>query len=983
MVQLYINGKLCDIDEEMDIKLEKSFDNQDEHVIDEAEYSFEVELPITKRNREVFGFVDVFDVGNKFSQNYDAILNVDETKILVGKFIMDEIDDEYYSGNLYVPSSKSLKDVLGDKKMNAIKEHIFDISSWQSIKELQEGIINNTATDRHIAFPYVLYRLPYNNSDSTLPITTQDLSSSGSAFTTETVFPAFNVLSVLKDVFEGDGYNIQGNIFEMDKFKELYQTFSYDYKNYHEDKVVPYYVNFNLSYNLRTNDNTSSTARIVDIFGDPSMAWGTDAVLLSENTVFHEINDVYNMLVKGKNTEARTLVVPKSGWYVINISGGMSMPVKNGYWKQDNRINVDGRYNEADRVDLSQNIMEFQVKKTDTPLSNSRLYSYNCATPINPTNLSKEDVVLSDEIIGYENLGITMSYDDARNKFPKNNAVALVKDYSGDDTSDFVCGARWGCQFSYDKYSDNRNPDRRSNEMVFTCLPDPTKATMRRYTDDGGVDHMFMPLYHSIGIRRSDSDIFRSDYGSQTAQVLARYDSFTNFQGYNKFTPNTNGSGGTWDTTSDFEKRSYDGLYYSQAYTTSTIEEPNSPIRGGMMINTCVWLEEGDSLSIELMMPYNNYRDECGTFEFCDWKNRDRAGVVNTSLDITFMMGFVSSDEKYVPTLNNPIPSDATDPTDWYNSQRKYTNVNKFLGDTKVNEWIENLLNTFNLKLSKINANTYSIDTMMGEAQTYGNIVDIDKWANVKDAKFKRIDTKNTTLSWTISTDEEGYVHGNDTRADKTIRDESGYTGSITFTDGTTTKEDKVKSNYSYTWMKDITFVNGGLPFRSGVKEVPVIGDAELWENTYITIQDKDFATDKTSRLIYLAKDPDTMLYDYFNIQGFKNDTEISEVKAPLIFCKNYITYKNALGGYDTFRLDYNNTLSTENDKTITDLYFNINTSQQYEIDVPVKLPNDIYAKIKANTLVKFNDGLYRVMGIEGHNVNMNDEATLKLITLK
>ena len=986
MVQLFINGKLCDTDDELDIKLEKSFDNQDEHVIDEAEYSFEVELPITKRNREVFGFVDVFDVGGKFSSNYDAILNVDETKILVGKFIMEEIDDEYYSGNLYVPSTRQLRDVLGDKKMKDIKEHVFDISSWESIKELQEGFIYNTASDKHIVFPYVLYRLPYNDPTSTYPITTQDLSSSGSSFTTETVFPAFNVLSVLKDVFEGEGYNIQGNIFEMDKFKELYETFSNDYKSYRDEKVVPYFVGFDLEYNLRTSDNTSSTARIVNLFDDPSMSWGTDAVLLSENTVFREISDAYNMLVKGKNTNARSLVVPKSGWYVINVSGGMSLPVKNGWWKQDDRVNVNGRNNDADRVDLSQNMMEFQVKRTSTPMSDSRLYSYNCATPLNPTNLSKDNVYSDLTIVreyAYGNVGVGLSYDDSRNMFPKNNGVALVKDYSGDDTSDFICGARWGCQFSSHGYDDGRNPNRRSDEMIMTCLPDPQKATMDRYTDEGGVDHMYMTLYDIGAIRRSDSESYRKDYGSSTAQVLARDKSFTNFQGYNKFIPNTSGSGGRWDTTTDYEKRSFEGMYNSEAYTTHTAEEPNALVRGGMMINTCVWLEEGDNISIELMMPYNDYRDECGTFEFCNWKNRDRSGIVNTQLSLTFYMGFVSSDEKYVPTANNPIPSDATNPRDWYDSQRKYTNVNKFLGDMKVNEWIENLLTTFNLKLSKVNSNTYSFDTMMGEAKTYGNIIDIDKWANVKDAKFKRIDTKNTTLSWTISTDEEGYVHGNNTREDKTPREESGYTASITFSDGTTTKEDKVKSNWSYTWMKDITFVNGGLPFRSGVREVPVIGDAELWENTYITIQDKDFACDKTARLIYLSKDPDTNLYEYFNIQGFKDDSEISEVKAPLIFCKNYIEYKNSLGGYDVFRLDYDNSLSTENDNTITDLYFNINTNQQYEIDVPVKLPNDIYSKIKANTLIKFNDGLYRVMGIEGHNVSMNDEATLKLITLK
>ena len=183
--------------------------------------------------------------------------------------------------------------------------------------------------------------------------------------------------------------------------------------------------------------------------------------------------------------------------------------------------------------------------------------------------------------------------------------------------------------------------------------------------------------------------------------------------------------------------------------------------------------------------------------------------------------------------------------------------------------------------------------------------------------------------------------------------------------------------------MKDISFVNGSVAFPSGVREVPVIGDATLWENNYISIVDKDFATDKTPRLFYLSKNPNTKIYEYIEVQRYKNDTKIAEIKAPLILCKNYITYKNSLDKMMTFRLDYNNELSTDYDKVITDIFFNIKKGTQYEVDVPVILPNEIYNKIRANTLVKFNDAIFRVLGIEGHNINMNDKATLKLISLK
>ena len=80
------------------------------------------------------------------------------------------------------------------------------INSWQDIAAINNGLIKNTSTDRHICYPYILYRLPYNDTGSTYDITTQDLSSSGNTFSVDNLFPAYNVLSVLKDCFEGEGY---------------------------------------------------------------------------------------------------------------------------------------------------------------------------------------------------------------------------------------------------------------------------------------------------------------------------------------------------------------------------------------------------------------------------------------------------------------------------------------------------------------------------------------------------------------------------------------------------------------------------------------------------------------------------------------------------------------------------------------------------------------------------------------------------------
>ena len=100
-IQLYIENQLVDITQDIDISLDKDFTSS-EHVIEEVNYSFDINIPITARNKKIFGFVDNFDTPNKFGKIYNAILNADDVTLLDGKFILNDIDDNNFSGNMYV-----------------------------------------------------------------------------------------------------------------------------------------------------------------------------------------------------------------------------------------------------------------------------------------------------------------------------------------------------------------------------------------------------------------------------------------------------------------------------------------------------------------------------------------------------------------------------------------------------------------------------------------------------------------------------------------------------------------------------------------------------------------------------------------------------------------------------------------------------------------------------------------------------------------
>lgn len=974
-IQLYIENQLVDITQDIDISLDKDFTSS-EHVIEEVNYSFDINIPITARNKKIFGFVDNFDTPNKFGKIYNAILNADDVTLLDGKFILNDIDDNNFSGNLYVPQAKALKDVLGDKTLNKIIAHNKYISTWQDIDAINNYVVGKNGNlppedqrDKHICYPYILYRIPYNSTASTLDNYTQDLSASGSSFNVDDVLPAYNVLSVIKDCFASEGLNIQGDIFSNSKFTELYQTFSCDYDKWHSDKSTPYYTSFSVDYQMRNNNNTSPTLQQVTIMD--GYVVGSDAPLIagSANTRVYNEDDPYNLLIRSSDGGGYTLRVPKDGWYQIHCDGKVVLPQNSGHWGQKDRVNVTGIHSDADWTDLHNNPIEFQIKKTETPLSNVNMYCQNWVVPCVPTQYDEKNYINNGGKTGpffATNGGVVrVWHNNQQMKFGKNGKTTLIKDYSGFSVEDFIAGASFGSAFNSRHLSNDRYGNRTHEQPIAMRLPDPsnTASTVTVLDED---NNPYMKLFNNMFW-----DIWY-DYGPNRAQVMVRDDSYSNFEGYNQATLSSDEKSIKWDTTSAPNKMSWKGQSNNSASTKKSGNVSRDDVNeGDFNINTCVWLTEGDCISFEIIAPYHDWRDKCKWYESCDWKHRGNSGICLENTQFNFSMGIVSTNQEWIPNDEKPIPPLAS------LKGKKLTNVNQFLPDTKVNDFIENFLTTFNLKLTKVNNSTYSIDTQSVNDEM-GEIIDIDKYANVKDAKFTRIDMPSSTeLGWTISTDEEGYKNGNNAaKTKRDARDESGYTGSLIIQGDDTSQgnAEKIKSNWSYNWYKTIKFINGWNGMQQYSYDIPVIADASDFDLVYMS-DNISMETSKTSRFMYLLRN------DYGAIQtipvtGYKNDSKIDEYKCSLIIPSPYLLNITDRGMKSKFYLDYNQVNAEE---TITNTFFKLKDPQSYRIELPVILPNYIYPKITTNTLIKFNDGLYRVLEIQGHDCKEENEATLAL----
>lgn len=1047
MIQIYIDNKLIDLDN-TNISLQKEFSDEIENMPTEVEYSYTISIPTSLNNKRVFGFVDTFDVGNKFSRIYNAELYVDETLVLKGKFKITSIEDGSFKGNIYNPKRKTISDILGDRSLNEIKPHMKPMNGLGDFDKTNNTVYGldtaedktlvgwsgspyyNEIKDDHVIYPYILYGLPMNSAEENpeLDIFTQNLKYGKHTISENNIFPAFSVTSILKDMFATEGYNLVGNIFDIENaayFKKLYQTFQCTYDDYVNKKEIPFfchfkgkYTNFKIYKNQSGNSyDISKTLEVVNLSGydqdsfevgdkytsnTPStLKYGVDNPMQcgGKNNEMEIVSDEKHMLTKSTNDDnIAYIIIPRSGWYKINCKGDMKYPHKgHTYWSQADRQEVGGTLDAADNTDLSEMPFEFQIKK-GSPKDNPKLYSYNSLMPCVPTDFSEGYTFIYDCNDTYLRYG-----DNARQRrYGKNGKTTYINDYSNFPTNDFVCGVRLGDAWFNGRDDWNkahrgviRRPNRFLQFGAGLTLPDVTKTPQYKTFTEEELECQYKldkTVYGKDGkyLKLSDKNNTLS-YGSRTAQVLVKHDatptksSFSNFEGYNQLNDNS------WDTTSNYGKVTYEGAASSSARTTDNYT-------GDWEINTVVWLEKGDILYQEVLIPLHenaSYEDPGGCTS-SEWYGRvNDIGWVNTcNINYDIEIGFLNSNAEWKPRPDDGIKA-------WGDiSEYKLTNVNQFLPNVKCNDYLEKFLKTFNLQLTMVNSNTFSIDSNVN-LNLMTNVIDIDKMVDASEAEFKPLSSESSKqLCWKNDLSETGYIHGNNSIyynrelfVNAEPWEDSGYTGNYTITNETNTSGSlkKNESQWSYNWYKTIKFINSDYETKVGwwawdsenrnyftEYEVPVICDSDRYKegSTFYAFEGEAPQTSKTMRLFFLNEYGGTPFYIKFK---YDEDANGNPLLCNIVMgAKGCFSYENQVTNLLTYTLQKAKAYST-----ITEKFFNLNINGGYQIDVPIKLSNQQYADITAGTMFKLNDGLYKIKSIEGHDVKREDNATLSLLTLK
>ena len=1004
-VKLYIENKSVDLDENMDIRLNKEFQDPESLIITDVNYSFEIELPVTLTNRKIFGFPDVAAVENKFDRVYDAQLYADEVLLLDGKFLINEIDGESYRGNLYVPAKKELSDVLGERTLKQLIPHYKYINNFSDIDKINcyvGGITGDDVElppaeqrDNHVCFPYVLYNWPYNKPDVTTDRFYQSLKFEETTFTLNNIFPAFNVLSVLKDMFETEGYNLVGNVFDNVKLNGLYQTYYESPDLWKQNKMTPYYLSFDCSYRLCKYDQTTAqdvVSKSAEEFDDENFRFYADSPFLSNNSVFTNVNNKYNMMKDVYNDdyggEQKVVVIPVSGWYQISTNGNIVLPDYNRSTQFDN-ITVTGYMSRDDNTSFEESSYEFQIKK-GVPKENVQHYGYNFCLPTVPVEYQYNSEVANVVWFGVFNgpiasvvdmpTAIKVMNNENTRRYGKNTKTTIVKNYSGFDTSDFLLGARFGHQALYKGVS-CRVEYREYPKNAMMALYDVAKTP--QIINSVGVDDTDFELHSDFLVLHNNDLSINNTYGYKTAQAMVHEDGFANFEGYNILKARQAGDNiiYSWDTGANSAK-TYPGQLNNSVNTTSSTT-------GNWNVSNCVWLEEGDTVYAEFLGAYNHTQDKCDSLESCPCSGRKhfwKRGCTNATLNFSFSIGLVSTDKDWKPTVEDPIKTgaDLTTP--------RLTDMNQFLPNIKCNDYLNNFLNTFNCRLSMVDETTYSLD-FLGKDDIFINTVSIDDYCHVKDATFKRINLPSSiNYRFKVDTTEEGYVHGNNSPYQgqpQWLFNQPEHTGEFLLSNpnDTSGSEKKTESLWSYTWLKTIK-ASDDTEFPA-----PVIADASLFGESYSyeTAQREAFKTDKTMRLFYIYNkekviDAATSIPEPNYLRIYGENTFRLLIADSCRWAYGMRNGHNYIGEWKSIFIDYDNRpFNTLNgrDTTLTDSFFNLSIStKQYECVVECILPNFIYWSIGKGSKVMFNGSLWDVKSIEGFDVYEKEPCELTLLSL-
>ncbi|MBD8389009.1 hypothetical protein [Dysgonomonas sp. BGC7] len=888
IIELYINKQLCETEnaENFSVYLKRQFINPVELSTKDAQRSYDITLPATAANNEIFGYINTEEVKGKFSQLYDAQLYVDGVKIFDGKFRLSEITKDSYKGNLGIPAAKTVKDIFGDRMMNETGKWLVDFRDARDMTKYNTGKHDKSKYGEisPCLFPYVLYKIPPKKPVNGA-YTPKNVLDKTTAFKHTDFPPSINCVQALQEIFKGKGFKLSGTATEDPKLKNLYMS----YKN--PDSYNVAWTQEMASLNLRVDwDNMTKSQS----FNSPLSAEGeysrTGNVLYAvdllncDNAAVEQHSDSGKMF--GEVDGKRVIVVPESGLYKIRMHASIVIDQS-----VSNEI-----YNESGPAILS--------AKSDWPVDFKGNFDYMEETFRSGRYEVKLQRYKADEEIDTEktkcdNVFYKDNQDQEKSDIPSESKLkifprpGMVNFVDLKQNENLLCGLAFGEieDKSYNPAEKNErycNPIAIKNGKSWDWEMDNNEVISATYSPG------YMEAYMDSGVEKyRNSEIKnRVDITDMGSYAIIDKDYF----------------GGS-------------GLVYQ-----------------------VVWLDAGEKLTVitnsdEITQKYPHfiYSKKGVSIEV-----RERYGWVRhrvtVDLDISAFRkdkGWVKIDEKNQTIGNEKM--DWNDPADFEAGQ---IDLIRFLpSNVKTDEWITGFCKTFNLDMVQTGKETFELNTKSKRQIDVSSVIDLDQKTDVN------LWRKNNSLNlpsvyefgFKLDEKEQGYVKDGDNGGGnyETGSDEYGkpsnhvstfsYNWYETITD-TASKEQKVpvimeaetwqKADRNYAEMMDKKFMDKTQRFWYWRKNKSFVVEVNNDNPVDIALVSDTFRSDSDSmRLDYRQKRKgtdaaDSIFDNYFTIladagnsytviECFLTASEYDSLTDNLVRYNNTLYYVADIDGYD------------------------------------------------------------------------------------
>lgn len=891
-----------------------------------AEYSFEISIPVTKNNNIILGYANNLSQLNKFNRLYNAEVYADGVLIFNGTLTITSTEKSSYTANLVAIKTYSLEDIFGEHTLYDLNWYI----TYHGAPTINEA---NQTNNHQYYFPFVSYGVfqkdPYYTDEVASDYTSKYLIDEWNRWYYSSFEPSLNMLETIRKAFEQYGYNVGGTAFADPILSNVYMSM-----NITNDQIPQYnygHPRFG-SCNIKISGTTSGrginqeldykTVLVGNMYPDNVLVKGADYewydwsdidiydCLDSSSTVTHYTN---SYLFDDKES---VIVVPADGFYEIHMEATATLnptTLTAYHYYTDKFVSASTSALTTEQAETRWNApIEFQViKNYDATNSNLELihgskhqirWTYdNQDVQTEIVNTDYPHMPLGDSLLVFRP---TKAVDNTSNSGVLGGRNENTSGTSRGNSSDKDGSYRGGGSRS----SQGRTSAVSTLERKISAATDMGYIHTDTHCYDPMINQDFICGLSSIG--DGTSSVIKNGY-SCWRQYTPKIENFYRCTGY-KHREKTDE--GTFSRATDVNENKYANSPKNVCSTTSQ--------RMNGAVTCCVWLNRNDVISIKAIQRYYE-------------KGQGVSADYSYNYAINFKIKALSpKDYEYLKALPIEYGMDSQ-----FDVQLRLGN---FLSSgTTITSFIENVKKAFNLELIQEGQNVY-INTQNYKFNDAKNkyAIDIDDRANsANGAKTSLIEfPKSFSVEYSIDTEEYGFMqsipreHIND--EDYKDYGDSGFT-KVQMNENSD-KEEKISLPYSYTWYGDFTkgensynipviskdiYMVDGYSYEDSMKEDGMSQPLRFW-----------FRQDRTTDYVELASIPYERVY---------LDCPINK-------------YKGVNLSYKT------------DEKSLLTEYFNIiSNSESNYVEVSVYLTAEEYALIKQGVLIHFDSDLYVVSNIQ------------------